>query len=88
MIESVILVSAVLVALTIIAAIDGVRRGPTVFDRLVGAALAAANAIVLLVLIGFIFGRIQFFVDIALAYAMLAFMLPIALGKYVERRGR
>jgi multicomponent Na+:H+ antiporter subunit F len=80
--------AAIVVAITIVIAIDGVRRGPTVFDRLVAAALAAANAIVLLVLIGFIFERVRLFVDIALAYSMLAFMLPVALGKYVERRGR
>jgi multicomponent Na+:H+ antiporter subunit F len=63
-----------------------VAIGPTVFDRLVAVALVTANGVVLLVLTGFLFDRVDMFVDIAITYAMLAFLLPIALGKYFEGR--
>lgn len=72
--------------LIVLGLVQGVR-GPTVFDRVIAAALAAANGIVLLLLIGFLFERVDMFVDIAIAYAMLAFLFPIALGKYFERFG-
>jgi multisubunit Na+/H+ antiporter MnhF subunit len=37
--------------------------------------------------LGFYFERPVFFLDIALGYALLAFLLPIALGKYFEGTG-
>jgi multicomponent Na+:H+ antiporter subunit F len=76
------LVVAALIAL-------GLRRvwsGPTVFDRLVAIALVTVNGVVVLVLLGFLFERPVFFLDIALAYALLAFILPIAVSRYFEGR--
>jgi multicomponent Na+:H+ antiporter subunit F len=67
----------------------GLRRvyhGPTVFDRLVAVALVTVNGVVVLVLLGFLFDRAVFFLDIALAYALLAFILPIAVSRYFEQR--
>ncbi len=78
------LVMAVLIA-------TGLHRvwvGPTVFDRLVAIALVSVNGVVVIVLLGFAFGRPALFLDIALAYALLAFLLPIALGRYFEQRER
>jgi multicomponent Na+:H+ antiporter subunit F len=81
-----VLIGVVLVVgLLITVALHRVGRGPTIFDRLVGVALAAANSVVLLLLIGFLFDRPEMFVDIALAYALLAFLFPVALAKYLDR---
>jgi multicomponent Na+:H+ antiporter subunit F len=63
-----------------------VHHGPTVFDRLVAVALVTVNGVVVLVLLGFLFDRAVFFLDIALAYALLAFILPIAVSRYFEQR--
>jgi len=63
-----------------------VWAGPTVFDRLVAVALITANGVVVLVLLGLAFERPSFFLDLTLAYAMLAFLLPITLGRYFEDR--
>lgn len=60
--------------------------GPTVFDRLAAVALVSVNGVVVIVLLGFVFERTVLFLDIALAYALLAFLLPIALGRYFEHR--
>ena len=73
------------VAVIIIAGLWRVWVGPTVFDRLVAVALVSVNGVVILVLIGFLLERPALFLDIALAYALLAFLVPIALGKYVFR---
>ena len=63
-----------------------VMAGPTVFDRLVAVALVAVNGIVLIAVLGFVFARAALFLDIALAFALLAFLLPLALGRYCEHR--
>jgi len=79
---TVLLIIAVLIA----AGLHRVWAGPTVFDRLVAIALVSVNGVIVLVLLGFVLGRPSLFLDIALAYALLAFLLPIALGRYFEER--
>jgi multicomponent Na+:H+ antiporter subunit F len=79
-------VVTIAIGILIAIALHRVARGPTMPDRLVGAALATANSVLLVVLVGFIFGRVEMFVDIALAYAVLAFVFPVALAKQLERR--
>ena len=74
------------VAVLIVAGLARVWLGPTVFDRLIAVALVSVNGVVVLVLLGFFFERPVLFLDIALGFALLAFLVPIALGKYVERR--
>ncbi len=61
-----------------------VLKGPTVFDRLLGAGAIAAKTTVIICLIGFIYRRIDLFVDITLAYALLNFIGIIAVSKYFE----
>jgi multicomponent Na+:H+ antiporter subunit F len=78
---------AILIALLTAVALYRVARGPTVFDRIISAGLVGTNGIILLVLIGFIYERIDMFVDIALVYALLNFIMVIVLMKYFERGG-
>lgn len=63
-----------------------ILRGPTVYDRALGAGLIGTNAILILVLIGFLYGRVDMFVDLALAYGMLNFIGIVGLAKYFERK--
>ena len=59
--------------------------GKTIFDRIIAAGLVGTNGFILLILIGFIFGRISMFIDIAIAYALLNFIVTIVLGKYFDK---
>lgn len=61
-----------------------VLKGPTVFDRLLGASAIGSKTMVMICLIGFVYGRIDMFVDIAIAYAILNFIGMIAVAKYFE----
>lgn len=61
-----------------------VVRGPTVFDRLLGASAIGTKTLVLVCLLGFVFGRIEMFVDITLTYAVLNFIGIIAIAKFFE----
>lgn len=60
--------------------------GPTVLDRLLGVNGIGSKTVVLLVLAGFLFERVEMFVDIALAYAMLNFIAVIAAARYFQKR--
>jgi multicomponent Na+:H+ antiporter subunit F len=77
---------AFVVGLLTISAIFGVARGPTVIDRLLSSSFGAVSSVVLLMLIGFIYGRPELFVDIGLSYALLAFLFPLAFARYLEAR--
>lgn len=60
--------------------------GPTVLDRLVGVNAIGSKTVVLLLLIGFIYERVDMFVDIALAYAFLNFVAILAASRYFHKR--
>jgi multicomponent Na+:H+ antiporter subunit F len=80
------LVLAFVVGLLTIGAVVGVARGPTVIDRVLSSSFGAVSSVVLLMLIGFVFGRPELFVDIGLSYALLAFLFPLAFARYLESR--
>jgi len=60
--------------------------GPTVLDRLIGANAIGSKTVVLLIFIGFIYHRVDMFVDIALAYALLNFIAVLAASRYFQKR--
>jgi len=60
--------------------------GPTVLDRLIGVNAIGSKTTALLVLIGLLFGRVDMFVDIALAYACLNFIAVLAASRYFQKR--
>jgi multicomponent Na+:H+ antiporter subunit F len=60
--------------------------GPTVLDRLVGVNAIGSKTVVLLILIGMIYRRVDMFVDISMAYAMLNFIAVLAASRYFQKR--
>lgn len=60
--------------------------GPTVLDRLIGVNAIGTKTTVLLILIGLLYGRVDMFVDIALAYALLNFIAVLASARYFQKR--
>ena len=56
-------------------------EGPGIFNRIIAVNVIGTKTIVLLVLIGFIYERPDFF-DIALVYALLNFIMTIAATRY------
>lgn len=80
--DSFFLYSAVILTAIIVVPAYRVMKGPTVFDRLIGTNAIATKTIVLICLIGYIFGRIDMFIDITLAYAILGFIGSLTIAKY------
>ena len=60
--------------------------GPTVLDRIISVGVIGTKTTILLVLIGFIYGRPDMFVDIAMAYALLNFVATLAAAKFFRVR--
>lgn len=61
--------------------------GPTVFDRIIGVGFVGSKTLVLLVLMGFIYKRVDMFVDISLAYSILIFIGTLVFAKYFKSKG-
>lgn len=76
---------AVAVILIIAVPLYRVVVGPTVFDRLLGAGAIGTKTLVLICIVGVVFGRLDMFIDITLAYAILNFIGHVALAKYFLR---
>jgi len=64
-----------------------VIQGPTVFDRVLGLNGISTKSIILLVLIGTIYERVDMFIDISTGYALLNLVGSLAVAKYLEHRG-
>lgn len=73
----------VVLAVIILIPMYRVLRGPTLFDRMLGAGAIGTKTMVLIIAIGFHFDRVDMFIDITLAYAILNFIGTIAIAKYL-----
>lgn len=79
-----VVILAVIVLIAIIALMLGrALRGPTVFNRMNALGVISADTIILIVLFGYLDGRIDMYVDIAISYAILGFVGSIAIAKFL-----
>jgi len=79
---------AVYLTIVIFIPLYRVLAGPRLMDRMLGAGAIGTKTMVLILLIGYMFDRIDMFIDITLAYAVLNFIGVIAIAKYIERIAR
>jgi multicomponent Na+:H+ antiporter subunit F len=82
--ESFFLYSAVVLTIIIAVPLYRVLNGPTLYDRILATNAIATKTIVLITLIGFLFGKIEMFIDITLAYAILGFIGSLIIAKYLS----
>lgn len=59
--------------------------GPDVISRILGANVIGAKTTIIIVLVGTIYGRVDMFVDIAIAYALLNFITTLAAARLFQR---
>ena len=79
----------VMITITVLIAVYLYRviHGPTVFDRVLGVNGISTKAIILLVVIGTVYERVDMFVDISTGYALLNLVGALAIAKFLEERG-
>ena len=84
--QQVFLYSGLFLSLLMLVSLYRAVFGPTVLDRLVGVNAIGSKTSTLLILIGLIYQRVDMFVDIALAYAMLNFIAVLAATRYFQKQ--
>ena len=85
MMHSFFLATGVALVLLMILSLLRTVIGPTILDRILGGNVIGTKTAVLLVIIGTIFGRVDMFVDFAIAYALLNFIGSLAAARYFHR---
>jgi multicomponent Na+:H+ antiporter subunit F len=86
MMESLFLYASVYLAAVMLLPVLRALKGPTSVDRLLGVNAIGSKTTVLLILIGLLYRRVDMFVDIALAYALLNFIAVLAASRYFQKR--
>lgn len=61
-------------------------QGPTVMDRIVSVSVIGTKTTVILLLMGFIYGRVDMFIDISMGYAILNFIGTLTISKFFYQR--
>ena len=79
--------AALVILLATVVALYRVLAGPIIVDRLLGLNVAGTKTIAVILLTGFLFDRVEFFIDIAFVYSMINFIGVLALSSYFERKG-
>ncbi|MBN2169126.1 MAG: cation:proton antiporter [Actinobacteria bacterium] len=62
-------------------------RGPAIQDRIISVNIINTKTLVVLLLVFFVTGTPQLYIDIALVYALLNFVVTVALSRYLEAEG-
>ncbi|WOX57810.1 monovalent cation/H+ antiporter complex subunit F [Methanoculleus receptaculi] len=75
--------SVIVLILTIFLCLYRVVIGPGVENRLIAVNTIGTTTIIILVLIGLIYGR-PIFLDIAIVYAMINFIATLAVARYLK----
>ena len=61
--------------------------GPGVFNRIVALSAIGTKTLIILLIIGFLYNRVDMFVDISMVYALLNLIGTLAASKYLETVG-
>jgi multicomponent Na+:H+ antiporter subunit F len=77
---------AMIIALNAVVCLYRAAVGPTIQDRLLGVNIVGTKTLVIVVLVTFINGE-GFFLDVAVLYALLLFVVTVAWSRYLETEG-
>ena len=61
--------------------------GPGVFNRIAALSAIGTKTLIILLIIGFLYNRVDMFVDISMVYALLNLIGTLAASKYLETAG-
>lgn len=80
------LVSSLILGVLVLICLYRTAFGPTVMDRIISVGAIGTKTTAILLLMGLIYGRVEMFVDIALAYALLNFIATLGAAKFFRVR--
>jgi multicomponent Na+:H+ antiporter subunit F len=77
---------ALIISLNAVICLYRAAIGPTTQDRVLGINIVGTKTLVVVVLISFIQAE-SFFLDVAIVYALLLFVVTVAISRYLEAEG-
>ncbi len=75
---------AILVMLMIFLSLIRALLGPTAQDRVAAISIIGTKTLVIITLIAKVYGH-QYFLDIAMVYALMSFITTVGVAKYLEK---
>lgn len=79
-----IIIAFVIAVLAVISMmLQRIFQGPTVYDRMNGLSVTGTCTILLIILFGYLDGRPEMYVDIAMSYSILGFVGSVIIAKYL-----
>jgi multicomponent Na+:H+ antiporter subunit F len=86
MVNDILLGAAAVFVVLVIAVLYRAVRGPTMQDRVLAVNVIGTNTVVILALLSAALD-VPYFLDIALVYALLNFLMAVAISKFTVDRG-
>ena len=81
------LLTSLTILVSVLLCLYRVVMGPSIIDRIIGVNVIGTKTIAVIVLTGYLFERVEFFIDIAFVYALINFIGALALSRYFEEKG-
>ena len=81
------LIASLTILFAVVLSLYRVVAGPHIIDRIIGVNVIGTKTIAVIVLTGYLFNRVEFFIDIAFVYALINFIGTLAFSRYVEQKG-
>jgi len=83
--ETTLLLACLGLIVLLFAVLSRAALGPTAGDRVIAINVIGTKTVVLLIIIGYIFQEVPFYIDVALVYALISFLLTVGVARYLER---
>ncbi|MBI5208320.1 MAG: cation:proton antiporter [Candidatus Firestonebacteria bacterium] len=80
------LIISIILLLNAIICFIRVIKGPSILDRLVAINIIGTKTLIILILVAYFHGQ-KFYIDIAFVYALLNFVVTVAISKIIEIGG-
>ena len=81
------LIASLTILFAVLLSLYRVVAGPHIIDRFIGVNVIGTKTIAVIVLTGYLFNRVEFFIDIAFVYALINFIGTLAFSRYFEQKG-
>ena len=81
------LITSLTILFAVLLSLYRVVAGPHIIDRIIGVNVIGTKTIAVIVLTGYLFYRVEFFIDIAFVYALINFIGTLAFARYFEQKG-
>ena len=81
------LIASLTILFAVLLSLYRVVAGPHIIARIIGVNVIGTKTIAVIVLTGYLFNRVEFFIDIAFVYALINFIGTLAFSRYFEQKG-